>query len=102
MMPLGFYCWPQTSTKIFARATFLVLSFGLVVENILLSIYAYKGISPNLNILFAQDSPRLFLNIRDGSTLAIAVSVLALQSFVQPLEFSFALSSRPCFLKFSN
>jgi hypothetical protein len=79
MMPLGFYCWPRSSMNLFSRAIGLSLVLGLVLENIFLSLYAFKGLSPNFTFLFALNMPRLFMNVRDGNALAVGASILAFQ-----------------------
>lgn len=76
-------CFAWTSVGVGCRSIFIFcVALLLVVENLFLSVYLWRGLGFGVEVLEGHWFPRIFLNIRDGNTIAVGASVAALALLV--------------------
>lgn len=79
MLPIGLYVAldPHREWRL-ADVALLLLLIVVALENLLLTIYFFRGLEFNQVHLNVLGPPRLFLNVRDGNFVALVQYLLAL------------------------
>ena len=84
MFPVSIYVWERVPrVSLCRRAVFVVLLAAVLLEDIFLTLYALVGESMNASFLISSANlPRVFLNIRDGNSMAVCLSILAFAGLI--------------------